>query len=52
MLSLNPNLESIDAYYDAIGKVSTEQLTKVASTYFRPEGRTVVTLKSKVEKDV
>lgn len=52
MLSLNPNLESIDDYYDAIGKVSTEQLTKVASTYFRPEGRTVVTLKSKVEKDV
>ena len=52
MLSLNSNLESIDDYYQAIGNVSTDQLTRVAGKYFRPEGRTVVTLKSKEEKDI
>ena len=52
MLSLNSNLESIDDYYQAIGNVSTDQLTRVAGEYFRPEGRTVITLKSKEEKDI
>ena len=52
MLSLDPTLESIEKFYAAVGQVTTEQLGHVAETYFRPEGRTVVTLKSKEEKDV
>ncbi len=52
MLSLNPTLDSVDEYYQAIGEVSTEQLSRVAGRFFRPEGRTVVTLKSKEEKDI
>jgi zinc protease len=52
MLSLDPTMDSIDDFYAAIGRVTTDQLNQVAQTYFRPAGRTVVTLKSKEEKDV
>jgi zinc protease len=52
MLSLNPTLESVDDYYEAVGRVTTDQLEQAAETYFRPEGRTVITLQSKEEKDV
>lgn len=47
MLSLEPSLESIDDFYAAISRVTTDQLSEVAGSYFRPQGRTVVTLKSK-----
>lgn len=47
MLSLNPTLDSIDAYYEAVAAVSTSQLEEVASDVFRPQGRTLITLKQK-----
>lgn len=47
MLSLNPELESIDRYYQAVSGVDTETLERVARGVFRPEGRTIITLEQK-----
>lgn len=47
LLSLNPDLHSIDQYYDAMASVSVRDLKAVARTVFRPEGRTIITLTSK-----
>lgn len=49
-LSLEPELEAIDRYYDAIGNVSAEDLASVAKAVFRPQHRTVITLAQKKEK--
>jgi len=50
MLSLDPSLESVDNYYEAMENVDQAQLTDVAERVFRPQGRTIVTLEVK-EKD-
>jgi zinc protease len=49
-LSLDPDLEAIDRYYNAIADVSAEDLTATAKSVFRPAGRTVITLSQKEEK--
>lgn len=49
-LSLEPELESVDRYYQAIAEVSAEDLALVAKKVFRAQGRTVVTLAQKEEK--
>lgn len=46
-LSLDPELESIDRYFEAIARVTPEDLRQVASRVFRAQGRTVVTLAQK-----
>ena len=47
MLSLDNDLNSIDRYYDAISKVTASQLKNAAKRYFKPQGRTVITLSQK-----
>lgn len=47
MLSLDPTLESVDSYYQALAQVTPGQLSQVAGQVFRPQGRTVVTLAHK-----
>lgn len=49
-LSLDPDLSSIDRYYEAIAEVDVQDLQTVARDVFRPEGRTVITLAQKEEK--
>lgn len=49
-LSLDPDLKSIDRYYEAIAKVSAEDLSKVAKSVFSPKGRTIITLEQKKEE--
>lgn len=44
MLSLDPNLDSVDRYYDALAGVNAKQLSEVAKKYFVSDGRVVVTL--------
>lgn len=44
MLSLDPSLEAVDAYYDELASVNKDQLSEVARRVFRREGRTIVTL--------
>ncbi len=49
-LSLDPELSSIDRYYEAIAKVSPEDLSRVAKSVFTPKGRTIITLEQKKEQ--
>jgi zinc protease len=51
-LSLDSDLAAIDRYYEAIAAVSLEDLSKVAGSVFRPQGRTVITLVQKEEKSL
>jgi zinc protease len=46
-LSLDPELSAIDKYYEAIAKVSAQNLADVAKDIFKPEGRTIITLAQK-----
>lgn len=50
LFSLDNDLGSIDRYYDAISKVTASQLKSTAQEYFKPEGRTVITLSQKESK--
>lgn len=44
MLSLDPELAGVDRFYESLDKTTSDELTQVASRFFRPEGRTTVTL--------
>ena len=46
-LSLDPELSAIDKYYEAIAKVSAQDLADVAKEIFKPKGRTIITLAQK-----
>ncbi len=46
-VSLNPDPETINRFYQAVAGLQSEDLQKVATTYFVPEQRTVVTLSQK-----
>ena len=48
-LSLDPDLKSIDRYYEAIAEVTADDLNRVAQKVFAPKGRTVITLAQKEE---
>ena len=50
MLSLEPTLSSVDEFYNALDRVSSEQLEDVAKRVFRPQGRTLVTLEAAAKK--
>jgi zinc protease len=45
-ISLAGNLPSVDEYYAQFPKVTSADVQRVARSYFRPENRTVVTLKA------
>lgn len=47
MLSLDPDLSVLDRYYQNMDVIDSEQLAKVASKVFQPNGRTTVTLMMK-----
>ena len=49
-LSLDPDLAAIDRFYEAVARVTPEDLAAVANEVFRPQGRTVITLEQKQEK--
>ncbi len=45
-IALTGGLGAIDQYFALLGKVSSDDVRRVAKTYFRPDNQTVVTLKS------
>ena len=51
MLSLEPDLEVVDRYFEAVGQVTPEMMSRTASRYFRPEGRSIVTLAHEKHKE-
>jgi zinc protease len=46
-IALSGNLESINGYYAQYPQVTSADVKRVAATYFKPQNRTVVTLKGK-----
>lgn len=48
-LSLDPDLSSIDRYFNAIASVTVDDLRTVAKSVFLPENQTIITLTSQEE---